>query len=184
MAARHQAHFTLEQPRYNRLQLTLYRWLATQSWRRGSATASLGGSTADFASRLLKKQNKKMHHLGQDGELQEEHLHKLRVLGKKMRYLGDAFRSFYKAKPFRKYHLHLAGIQDCLGGLNDAFVGDRLMSELVADLSATGKFGADEIAHLRGLVAGWLASRIDEGLHRFKEQWQAFQKADSYWKHD
>lgn len=184
LAARHHAHFTLEQPRYNRLQLTIYRWLATQSWRRASATASLGGSTVDFASRLLKKQNKKMHRLGQDGELREEHLHELRVLGKKMRYLGDAFRSFYKAKSLRKYHLHLATIQDCLGALNDAFVGDRLMTELAADLAATGKFGADELAHLRGLVAGWQASRIDEGLHRFKEQWQAFRKADGYWKHD
>jgi hypothetical protein len=84
----------------------------------------------------------------------------------------------------RKYHLHLAAIQDCLGALNDAFVGDRLMTELAADLSAAGKFSENELAHLRGLVAGWQASRIDEGLHRFKEQWQAFRKADGYWKHD
>jgi triphosphatase len=184
LAARHHAHVVLEQPRYNRLQLTLYRWLATQAWRRSSATASLGGSAADFAERLLKKQHKKMRHLGEDGELQEQHLHELRVLGKKMRYLGDSFRSFYKAKVFRKYHLHLASIQDCLGALNDAFVGDRLMVELVAELAAAGTTGTTDLAHLRGIVAGWQASRIDEGLHRFKTQWQVFRKVDHYWKRD
>jgi inorganic triphosphatase YgiF len=184
LAARHHAHLVLEQPRYNRLQLTLYRWLATQSWRRGSATASLGGSATDFADRLLKRQHKKMRRLGQSAELREEHLHELRVLGKKMRYLGDAFRAFYKTKPFRKYHLRLAAIQDCLGALNDAFVGDRLMNDLATALSAEGALAPADLAHLRGLVAGWQASRIDDGLGDFSAQWQVFRKTDAYWKHD
>jgi CHAD domain-containing protein len=184
LAARHHAHLTLDQARYNRLLLTVYRWLATEAWRRNSATASLGGSASDFADRLLKKQHKKMRHLGQDGAVREEHLHELRVLGKKMRYLGEAFRAFYKPKSFRKYHLHLASIQDCLGGLNDAFVGDRLMAELTADLSARGKVTPEDLAHLRGLVAGWQASRIDDGVQRFKEQWHDFRKADAYWTRD
>jgi len=182
-AARHQAHDILQTTRYVRLQLTIYRWLATGAWRRPSATASLGGSAADFAARLLKKQNKKMRRLGQQGVIPEDELHELRVLGKQMRYLGDAFRSFYKGKQVRRFHEHLTELQDCLGALNDAFVADRLMSELAAQLPTT-ELAAAEIAHLRGLIAGWQAGRIDAGVQRFGEQWRDFRKADAYWKHD
>jgi CHAD domain-containing protein len=182
--ARHQAFFTLQSPRYNRLQLTIYRWLATQSWRRHSAIASLGGNAADFADRLLKKQHKRMRRLGENGDIPESQLHELRVAGKKMRYLGDGFRSFYKPKSFRKYHLRLAAIQDSLGGLNDAFVGDRLMAELVTHLQATATVSESDIAYLRGLVAGWQSRRIGEGLTHFSNEWQAFRRTDAYWKRD
>src|SRR6185369_5122727 len=70
-AARHQAHLVLEQPRYNRLQLSIYRWLATGSWRRQSATASLASSAMDFANRLMKKQHKKLRRLGDQREIPE-----------------------------------------------------------------------------------------------------------------
>jgi inorganic triphosphatase YgiF len=182
--ARHQAFLTLQSARYNRLQLTLYRWLATQSWRRHSASASLGGSAADFADRLLKKQHKRMRRLGADGDIPESQLHELRVAGKKMRYLGDGFRSLYKAKAFRKYHLRLAAIQDCLGSLNDAFVGDRLMADLVTHLHAAGDVAEADIAYLRGLVAGWQSRRIGEGLKHFSDEWRAFRRTDFYWKRD
>ena len=180
--ARHQAHLTLEQPRYTRLQLSIYRWLATQSWRRQSATASLAGSATDFANRLMKKQHKKLRRLGDQKEIPEAELHELRVAGKKMRYLGEAFRSLYKEKPFRKYHQRLAGLQDCLGALNDAFVGDRLMVDLIVQLSEIDGVSATDIAYLRGLVTGWQANRINVGLDRFDAQWNAFRKADTFWK--
>ncbi|HVJ43229.1 MAG TPA: CHAD domain-containing protein [Dongiaceae bacterium] len=183
-SARHQAHLTLQTARYVRLQLMIYRWLATGAWRRASATASLGGSAVDFAGRLLKKQHKKMRRLGQDGVVPEAQLHELRVLGKQMRYLGDAFRSLYKAKPVRKYHLHLTAIQDCLGALNDAFVADRMIGELISQLPESNGLTSDELAHLRGIVAGWQGSRIEAGLSRFGRQWRDFKKADAYWKHD
>lgn len=178
----HQAHDTLQTNRYVRLQLTIYRWLATGAWRRPSATASLGGSATDFAARLLKKQNKKMRRLGQQGVIPEDELHELRVLGKQMRYLGDAFRSLYKPKQVRRYHQHLASLQDCLGALNDAFVADRLMGELVAAIPADNRPSEADLAYLRGLVAGWQAGRIEQGLHRFEAQWRDFRKADAYWK--
>lgn len=181
-AARHQAHLTLQSARYVRLQLMIYRWLATGTWRRASATASLGGPAVDFAGRLLKKQHKRMRRLGQDGTVPEEQLHELRVAGKKMRYLGDAFRSLYKAKPVRKYHLHLTALQDCLGALNDAFVADRLIGELVRELPAGSDLTGEELAYLRGIIAGWQGSRIEDGLSRFGHQWRDFKKADPYWK--
>jgi inorganic triphosphatase YgiF len=182
--ARHQAHLTLQVVRYNRLQMTIYRWLATGAWRRGSATASLGASAVDFADRLLKKQHKRMRRLGGDGDIPEAELHELRVAGKKMRYLGDGFRSFYKPKAFRKFHLRLATMPDCLGGLTDAFVGDRLMVDLIAELQVANAVSESDIAHLRGLISGWQARRIADGLKHFDEEWQGFRKADVYWKRD
>src|SRR5260221_12579378 len=182
--ARHQAFLALQSPRYNRLQLTIYRWLATPAWRRSSAIASIGGSAADFADRLLKKQHKRMRRLGADGDIPETQLHELRVTGKKMRYLGDGFRSFYKPKQFRKYNLRLSAMQDCVGGLNDAFVGDRLMADLIATLQASIDVPETEIAFLRGLVAGWQSRRIGGGLKHFEEEWRAFRRTDAYWKRD
>jgi len=113
----------------------------------------------------------------------EEQLHELRVAGKQMRYLGDAFRSFYKGRQVRKFHEHLTALQDCLGALNDAFVAERLMAELAAQLPVA-ELDPAEIAHLRGLIAGWQAGRIDTGVQHFSEQWRDFRKADAYWKHD
>jgi len=125
-----------------------------------------------------------MRRLGADGDIPETQLHELRVTGKKMRYLGDGFRSFYKPKQFRKYNLRLSAMQDCLGGLNDAFVGDRLMADLIATLQASIDVPETEIAFLRGLVAGWQSRRIGEGLKHFEEEWRAFRRTDAYWKRD
>src|SRR5262249_44271761 len=107
-----------------------------------------------------------------------------RVLGKQMRYLGDAFRSLYKSKQVRKYHQHLAGLQDCLGALNDAFVADRLMAELVAQMPVDAQLSDADIAYLRRLVSCWQAGRIEEGRGSLGDKWRDSKKAEAYWKRD
>lgn len=180
--ARHHAHTTLDQPRYVEIQLRLYRWLASRSWQRSSATASLSIRASDFADRLLKRQHKKLMRRGGDGRIAESELHELRVAGKKMRYLGDAFRSFYKSRPYKEYSDALSDIQDCLGVLNDAFVGQRLLPSLLDDLRAEGTLDNAQIELVRGIVLGWQASRIDGNLQQFHRIWKSFLKADHYWK--
>lgn len=180
--ARHHAHETLQEPRYAAVQLSLYRWLTTQSWRRASATASLSIPAADFADRLLKRRHKRLRNDGVDGTIPEEQLHALRVDGKKMRYLGEAFRTFYKQKSYREYSAGLTAIQDCLGALNDAVVGGSLMNDLFEELQATNALSPVQIDHARGLVEGWQANRIEANLHEFRSVWQAFLKVNKYWK--
>ncbi len=181
LAARHHAHETLQQPRYAAIQLSIYRLLATQGWRRTSATASLSIPAADFADRLLKRRHKNLRQGGGDGRIPEPELHQLRVAGKKMRYLGEAFHAFYKQKAYRQYSARLTAIQDCLGALNDAFVGANLMADLVTELRATEVLTAGQADHVTGLVQGWQASRIDTNLHAFRSVWHDFLKADKYW---
>ncbi|MET1025633.1 MAG: CHAD domain-containing protein, partial [Dongiaceae bacterium] len=170
-AARHQAHRTLQESRYAGIQLMIYRWLATQSWRRSSATASLSISAPDFAGKLLKRQHKKLRHRGKDGQIPEAQLHELRVAGKKMRYLGEAFRIFYKPRAYKKYNQHLTAIQDCLGALNDAFVGRRLMTDLIADMRSAASLTEVEIEYVKGIIVGWQAGRIDLNLRHFAAVW-------------
>lgn len=181
--ARHQAHRTLQESRYAGIQLMIYRWLATQSWRRASATASLSIAAPDFAGKLLKRQHKKLRQHGKNGQVPEAQLHELRVAGKKMRYLGEAFRVFYKPRAYKNYTQHLTAIQDCLGALNDAFVGRRLMTDLIADMQAEASLTEVEIEYVKGVILGWQAGRIDLNLRHFTSVWRDFLDTDPYWKH-
>ncbi len=180
--ARREAHLALENPRYAAMLLELYRRLHTSDWQRLSAGARLGAPVRNFASSLLQIRHKRLIRLGSRGiDLPENELHRVRLLGKKMRYAAEAFSSLYKPKAARKYVLALSAIQDRLGSLNDAFVSRQVLIDLVQRLVREDQMPAADAALLRGTVLGWQTARIERDLAGFPVAWHEFSKCRRFW---
>ena len=180
--ARREAHLALENPRYAALLIELYRRLHGSNWQRLSAGARLGAPARNFASTLLQARHKRLIKLGgRSAGLPETELHRLRLMGKKMRYASEAFASLYKAKPARKYVTALAAIQDRLGSLNDAFVSRSVLTQLVQRLTREQGMPAADAALLHGTVLGWQTARIERDLADFPDAWRDFAKCKRFW---
>jgi triphosphatase len=182
--ARRQAHQALENPRYAVMLLQIYRLLLTDEWRGRSAVAQFGlNLTAKaFASSWLSRAHKRLVRLGgEHAALSETELHRLRLLGKKMRYGAQAFASLYDSKRTDRYLLHLTAIQDHLGSLNDAVVGRHLLVDLIRQLTETKGWGASETNLLHGIVLGWQSHRISNDLGGFRATWEAFRIQRKFW---
>lgn len=83
-------------------------------------------------------------------------LHRLRIILKRLRYGLDFFAPIFRDHANRPYLAALAALQEDLGEINDAAVGNRLMASIAADdpgLCAARAFAtgwhAPRIAHLR-----------------------------------
>jgi triphosphatase len=182
--ARRRAHQALDNPRYAVMLLQIYRLLLTDDWRGRSAVAQFGldQPVRAFADDWLGKAHKRLVRLGgEHAELSEPELHRLRLLGKKMRYGTQAFASLYRSKRTEKYLLHLAAIQDHLGSLNDAVVGRHLLIELIARLSRERGLGATDVSLLQGVVLGWQTRRITQDLGGFQATWEGFRAQKKFW---
>jgi CHAD domain-containing protein len=93
-------------------------------------------------------------------------LHQLRIGCKKLRYAVEFFRSFLPKGVAKDALEALKELQDCLGSLNDAAVGQQLLEQ------AGEKPSRPEEARALGLLAGWQASTIDRDLGRLKRAWK------------
>jgi CHAD domain-containing protein len=123
--------------------------------------------------------------LGQRAQgLPEAELHRLRILAKKMRYAAEAFQCLYRAKPAKRYLSALGDIQDCLGSLNDAFVGRQLLSGIAQRLMVDHGMAAADANLLQGLVLGWQTAQITRDLEGFRDIWRAFAKQKRFWVGD
>jgi inorganic triphosphatase YgiF len=183
--ARRQAHLALENPRYAVMLLQIYRQLLTDKWRGQSveAAAGLNMPVRDFADAWLGRAHKRLVRLGgEHAALSESELHRLRLLGKKMRYGAQAFASLYPGKRTEKYLMQLGAIQDHLGSLNDAVVGRHLLVDLIGRLVRARTLSAQEIGLLEGIVLGWQSHRIAQDLGGFQETWEAFRAQKKFWR--
>lgn len=128
-------------------------------------------SLAAFARRRLKKRAQMITRLaGEQGKMNAERRHELRIAFKKLRYALEFFAPLLPGKRLAKYQASLATIQDLLGTLNDQVTASRLIKEM----------------HPKGdpdpLTRGWIAGRTqllasalgDElrGLLGCKEPWR------------
>jgi inorganic triphosphatase YgiF len=167
-------------PRYTLLLLKLGRLIESGDWRApadSTEAAALEEPVKRFADRLLAFRHRRLRKFGKKREsLSESELHRLRILGKKMRYSADFFRSLYAEKPVRRYFAAVAELQDRLGSINDAVVTHGLMQKLGPHMPDSA-----EAAHAIGLVRGWQAAKIEQDLLGFAEVWTDFLKAKPFW---
>lgn len=69
----------------------------------------------------------------------DEQLHKLRIKGKKFRYLLEFFRSFYGGREIDLFLKHMKKVQDNLGDFNDLSVQIAVLNEKLERLKARNK---------------------------------------------
>jgi CHAD domain-containing protein len=92
-----------------------------------------------------------------------ERLHRLRIRGKKLRYLLEFFRSLAPAGEVTAAIRELKKLQDNLGDFNDCRVQQRMLEEVATELAATGRASPGSL-----LAGGRLIERLwqDEQVQR------------------
>ena len=157
--------------RYTAVVLRLVLLIQDQAWRRPPEPGQLIGPAEEpgalFAKEQLARRTRAVLKRGRDrDESQEASLHELRIACKKLRYSIEFFRSFVPKARAKGALESLRELQDCLGSLNDAAVGQRLLEQ-----AGEGRHKASQ-ARALGLVQGWQASRIEQDLAHLKRAWK------------
>jgi inorganic triphosphatase YgiF len=172
---------TLDSPRYTALLLRCYSWLATGAWASTDA-AILDRPVGDFASTILNRRHRRLRKFGgKRADMSEAELHRLRLMAKKQRYVGEFFRELYPRKATGKYIAALAAIQDVLGSLNDALVSRHLVEELERFLAGVPSLGPTAAARGAGIILGWQAARIAEDMGKVSGVWKGFLERKAFW---
>ena len=183
VAARRQAVQALNNPRYAAMQLQLFQGLADGAWRHALAGPQLGLPVRDFAERLLQARYKRVTRLGEHWtELPDAELHRLRLFGKKLRYVAQAFATLFKPKATRRFIDALSALQDCLGAVNDGAVGRQLIRALVERAAGEGVLDAAAAQRVQGMALGWQAREIHGRMAEFGAMWQAFAEVKRFWR--
>ncbi|MBM3554428.1 MAG: CHAD domain-containing protein, partial [Alphaproteobacteria bacterium] len=179
-AAYHRLRRALDSPRYTALVLETEYAIESGALFAGveaEAATALDGPAIDYARWAIRRRNRKMRDLPSPvEELAEADLHALRLNAKKARYAAEFFRSLFPVKSTKGYIDAVAGIQDHLGALNDAYVSRRLIGAL-----RRGRAKA-EVARAEGLVSGWYDARIEADREALPAAWAEFLDAPRFWK--
>jgi inorganic triphosphatase YgiF len=142
---------TLESETVRRLMLDFVAWLSIGEWRTREATGDTRTvpalvSAARILDKLRRRIKKRGHKLA---DLDEHDRHRVRIVGKKLRYAAEFFAALYPGKKAgHRREQFLDGIEDlqtALGHLNDLASGRALFAALdIPDadkILATGKKG-------------------------------------------
>lgn len=179
--AQTRARATLNSPRYTAMLLRCHLWLATGGWT-ASEASMLDRPVAEFAGAILQRRHRRLRKFGgKRAALSEGELHRLRLMAKKQRYVGEFFRELFPRKATGKYIAALSAIQDVLGSLNDAMVSRHLVEELERFLAEVPSLGPTAAARGAGVVLGWQAASIAADLGRVTGVWKAFVGRKTFW---
>jgi CHAD domain-containing protein len=172
----------LNAPRLAAMRLGLNRFLAAVEAGEAAvlADAALAAApAADFAVDVLRKRRRKVKQLGsRHAELDVPELHDLRIRAKKLRYAAEFLRPLFvqrksQRKGPRRFIDALAHLQDCLGMLNDADVGGRLVRDLLPAPAQDPAAAA---------IAAWFAGRQQLQLAQLGAAWDSFAALRPFWK--
>ncbi len=138
---------------------------------------SFGGLPAsevglNLVGRASKKVLKWARKIGEEPD--EDALHNLRILFKKLRYTGEFFRSALNRDPAKELKL-LVKIQDCLGDHQDTVVAEERLRDL-GIRAAAENVSPDRLLEIGALIQ----TERDSGREcrmRFQELWHQFREA-------
>jgi len=184
---------------------TLYEWLRAQrhaEWRRlrrilaapahqrllaewetflnaAPAGPAAGEPARDLARSRLARRYRRLLRRGRaiDAGSPERALHRLRIDGKKVRYLLEFFASLFPPDDVAGLLARLKGLQDNLGEANDLGLQQRRLRERLAALSAAGEPARREAAALTALIAA-LGARQAQVRADFAAAFAAFADRD------
>lgn len=177
-AAQEALDSALNAPRLAAMRLALNRFLAAVESGDAAVLADpavAAAPAAEFAADILRRRRKKVKALGnRHAELDVPELHDLRIRAKKLRYAAEFFRPLFgHRKGSRRFIAAVAHLQDCLGMLNDADVGARLVRDLLPPPDQDPAAAA---------IAAWFAGRQQLQLAQLGEAWDSFAALRPFWK--
>jgi inorganic triphosphatase YgiF len=169
---------------YTLLLIDFDQFISTRGWRSGVDVAPdvLDAPVDDFARAALdarlKRVSRSAKHLDR---LVGNDRHRLRIELKKLRYGGAFFDSLFTRKSKRTYMAQIAQLQDLLGALNDAFVAEGVIQNLI-DTAPD-----DARAHLAlagGIAIGINAEYAANEWERTVALWPRFARMKPFWRED
>lgn len=166
------AHAAVAERRFALLLLDLGAWVEDGEWQR-AATASR--PLRPFATKVLDRLMDRMEAAGGKrlDRLSPPALHRVRIIGKQLRYAGEFFAALYGKGTARDTLTVLARLQDALGEINDIAVA--------APRLATCHHMGDA-AWAAGVVAGWHEARRPNLLDTAGTLWRDLRKRRRFWK--
>lgn len=158
--------------RFTSCLLRLEKWLLE-----GENDCRSDATLPEFAGAVLDRRRRRVLKMAGKSviTLPEESLHALRIELKKLRYAASFFQALYGRARSKAYLKTLAGLQDCLGSLNDAVV----QGQLLAELEGRGQAADPEAV---AMLTGWRAAHIDRGMSRLSALWKTFSGTGPFWK--
>lgn len=179
-------------PRFRKLVLDAAAWTAIGEWTRNEnelKSSMRERPVADAASEELSRRTKNI--LKQGGHLAEldaQHLHKLRIRVKKLRYatefFADAFPSAKKSvRRRRKFVVKLKAMQDALGDINDIRVHQGLAKQTIKPHAGAPRQRERRArrAFAAGRLSGREAARFASVMKQAERAYAAFAKTESFW---
>jgi inorganic triphosphatase YgiF len=134
----------------------------------------------DFAQSKLDERYDAAQALATDLDaLTVEQRHELRLALKKLRYAADFFSGLFPPKPVRNGMRLLSGLQDALGGFNDAASVTAILGRAAEHAPPKVK-PAQERAAL--FVSGWAAHRAALSWAEARAKWDEFAAAPRFWR--
>jgi CHAD domain-containing protein len=125
----------------------------------------------DYAAQLLAKRHGRLRKRLKDADLTDRTaFHQLRIRVKKLRYPAELLRSLFDEDASALYLKKLVALQDLMGRVNDARVGQALLRDLAAPEAASR------------IAAGWIAREIDLCGERFPKTARRFRRAEPFWE--
>jgi inorganic triphosphatase YgiF len=179
LAAYRKVRSTLTDRRCADFVISLGAWIEARGWRGGDATAEnlarLAAPVIDFAGRALSGQHAKVLKRGRGFKsLEAEQLHRLRLAGKKLRYVVDFLLPLYgERKSVKRFARKLAELQHELGCFNDVAVTASLLQGLSDEATESGNAAA--------VIAGWQAHASISTAPRLRTVWRDFKAMKAPW---
>lgn len=133
-----------------------------------------------FARRTIKRLHKKLHKFGDGlGSHSPKDLHHLRIRAKRLRYVGEFFRSLFPPKLGSAYLTALERVQGRLGTLNDA----NCMCELIGQLDRRrGEAIGSEKTPIATVILDWSVAQLATERARLPRAWTKFEGERPFWK--
>jgi CHAD domain-containing protein len=127
-----------------------------------------------FAKRMLSRRAKRLTHVDKD-HLTDTRRHRLRIDGKKLRYLAEFMAGLYTVRGARRYLQRLAALQTVLGDMNDSVAMQRCIAIAAASLPARQR------ALVLGMCREYVRNRAPLLAKDFDRAWGNFVKARAFW---
>ncbi|MBF0293838.1 MAG: CHAD domain-containing protein [Magnetococcales bacterium] len=149
------------------------KWLDAEGWKQGELSdavrAGMDKSVRKYAVRMLGKRMSTTLAFGERmGSMTTTELHALRIECKKLRYAFEFFQPLFMGHGMVEFGLHLKGLQDLLGIMNDVTVMHGLLDKLLEGVTDL------ETIQYAGALIGWRARQYEEVRGQLDARWNEF----------
>lgn len=169
----------LDNPRHERLTTTWGEWLAADTLPQThlpAGTAPIG----ELAPRRIGRRARKLLELAASvhADTPAERIHRLRIEGKRLRYLFDAFRSLLPRRRTAVVLRELKRIQEVLGEFNDQVVHGAMLEGYAKDLGERGPEATAAVLAV-GRILAHLEDRHVRSRRKLEKRLARFARAEN-----